>query len=364
MNREDFIHLIYSIPNQSNAMSELIKQLSAYLRVPTGFIDYTTSYEIVDLERVALGVNAKVIEDYDNYYFAHDILVQRMVDKDLSRFYSCSDLINSKERKKLEIIQDYLTPQNLHWTLRSIFPVSNTGILANIDFITNDERGDFSDKEKLFLNGLIPHLNRSLSLTMALNESKRKQKESADLLSQLNSCYVTVSSKLKPLELNSGFEKMVSRLAPIIQVSDTHIWICDRSTTRHINRAVKNTIAKLSSHHLTIPVTYQENKKNRQGDLRISIEPMLSSVNSYGARMVFRLVQHKVSTNTLRSYFNLTESESLIVQYLHQGKRSADIAKVRNTKISTIRQQIKSCLSKTDSNSQVEMIAKVNRFIS
>lgn len=70
-----------------------------------------------------------------------------------------------------------------------------------------------------------------------------------------------------------------------------------------------------------------------------------------------------IESNTLAEYFNLTLSEGEIFSAICRGLYVDEIASLRSSAPSTVRQQIKSCLQKTESRSQTELVSKILRLL-
>ena len=64
----------------------------------------------------------------------------------------------------------------------------------------------------------------------------------------------------------------------------------------------------------------------------------------------------------IQEIFGLTLTESKIANFVFQGITARDIAAARNVSIETVRSHIKSILLKTETNRQVELVAKLARF--
>ena len=83
------------------------------------------------------------------------------------------------------------------------------------------------------------------------------------------------------------------------------------------------------------------------------------SGNSRGAEIIVRVIETILSdqlSTLLSSTFNLTEAEIETVRFLVSGNSAVEIAEIRERSLDTVRNQIKSILSKTQAKGQLELV--------
>jgi DNA-binding CsgD family transcriptional regulator len=66
-----------------------------------------------------------------------------------------------------------------------------------------------------------------------------------------------------------------------------------------------------------------------------------------------------ISEETLKSVYELTQSEAELLLRMVQGETLAEISAARNVTLHTVRAQLKSVFAKTDTNRQASLIKKV-----
>lgn len=70
----------------------------------------------------------------------------------------------------------------------------------------------------------------------------------------------------------------------------------------------------------------------------------------------------QLDLSLVRDFFGLTKTEGEIANLVYQGHSPKDIASKRRVSVETVRSHLKSLLHKTESNRQVELVAKLSRF--
>lgn len=93
-------------------------------------------------------------------------------------------------------------------------------------------------------------------------------------------------------------------------------------------------------------------------DYLIELSPLLHDDMPLGVLMIAADPDAKalIDTSHFSELFGLTDAEQSVCQLLAEGHKSGDIADIRNTRVETVRSQVKSILSKTETHQQTELI--------
>ncbi|MBE9395688.1 helix-turn-helix transcriptional regulator [Pontibacterium sp. N1Y112] len=95
-----------------------------------------------------------------------------------------------------------------------------------------------------------------------------------------------------------------------------------------------------------------------QRDLLLEVAPLLHKDLPIGAIVIAIDPDTKALINTSHfgELFSLTDAEQSVCQLLLEGHKSGDIADMRSTRVDTVRSQVKSILTKTETYQQTELI--------
>lgn len=99
-------------------------------------------------------------------------------------------------------------------------------------------------------------------------------------------------------------------------------------------------------------------KPSGEAGLLLEVSPLLHGELPVGAMVIVSDPTDTalVDTHHFSELFGLTGAEQAVCQLLAEGNRSAEIAEMRNTRVETVRGQVKSVLAKTCTGQQTELV--------
>lgn len=177
-----------------------------------------------------------------------------------------------------------------------------------------------------------------------------------------NDAQAIIDSDLHILHSNQHWQALTHSVPDLVQ-QGAQLRILDSDLRRALQKQMKACDSLVGMH----PAEYFYRSCN--GLLRFRLQPTrYQFVSAIGTRSLpaFLLSVNQpgppgstVHEDSLMQAFRLTPAEASIVAELCAGLTTQQIAEHRNTNSNTIRQQIKSCLAKTNSQNQTALVAKV-----
>lgn len=274
---------------------------------------------------------------------------------------------SESEMKKHPFYQEHAYPHDIPYYAATVVSKSTDRFIASV-ILRSGKYGHLSSQEVSYLNRLGPHIRRSLELSFRLPVE--------GLLEGIASTIEHLSCGGIILDSHASIVAVNQKALTILHQADG---ICDQGRHLHLFDHRAKTIFR---QELQISLGYRSSAEAfGSGCVRVKRPSGKSPYNLFvmpvrRQRVVFYRQRHVVvliidpeedyalPDGFLRKAFDLTPAESGVAKLLLSGQSVGEIARLRGSKIATIRSQLKKIFEKTDCAHQSELVSKLARAIS
>ena len=245
--------------------------------------------------------------------------------------------------------------------------VSTHGLWSDyISINRSKHRGPNSDQEKQSLQLLLPHLSRAAELHRLFTSLETRYQAVLSVLDKLLVGLVIVDKTGFVAAANLAAKAIASESGAYqfnqqgrLRLTDTDADITARKYMQQTS-ATSSVGGHNDGGQMVVP------KRSTGEDILLEFLPIrddgFSDRDNIQGTAVFILDPSRAqtfSTTGIKRIFNLTDSESDVVDALVNGSSVSDIADERNTNANTVRRQLKSVFSKTGTSGQLDLLRKV-----
>ncbi len=216
----------------------------------------------------------------------------------------------------------------------------------------------------LALQQLVPHLQRAQKISQKLIGLSQLNSSLYASMQHLKQGVVLFDSLGKPLFINTSAENLITN-HPSIGLShngiDCHSQIENAQLNTLLTQTILTSFGKNTSGGGSLLIGQNERTKT----LTITLSPIHSRnstsmplPNSACAMMLIGNMNEDISAcqELLAEFYGLTPTETKVAVSIANGKSLEEIAEISKNSIHTVRNQLKSIFSKTDTHRQTELV--------
>ena len=216
-----------------------------------------------------------------------------------------------------------------------------------------------SRKELRIIKAIVPHIKRAINLSFQYSENKKKRELVVAFLDKIPLGILIVDDKSKIIVANKFASQAVEN--GVFVVSDNHIALVDEKENEQLNAYINRAI-----HEEAISEEMMTLKLQGVTPVSILISPydIFSSFLRFNQRYAAILIampnaSYEICEHALACYFQLTTAEAKLAKALCSDLSIDGYAKRYKLSKNTVRTQMKSILSKTDTHSQQALVRMV-----
>lgn len=353
------IEQIYAAAADPNCYTPLAGELARYFGVGSAVVQTRGRVDgSANLVSTTNNFSVRSLNEYGEHYYKVDEWVLRGGQIKAGDVFQGSELIPFNEFENSECYVDYGRHLGLYDCLAAVFPTEE-GVCAFGIHRSKTER-EFDQSAKLQMELLTPHLRNSLNLAMQIQEALGRSNTLAQGLDLLSVAVIIVDANKrirfaskKAESFLSGKIGLVSRKSKLIAV--------DPGTDDKLTRAIRMATS--------VEAGGSMNLITKEGGFSISLKIMPAPREAFqfleqgrfAAIFLASESDHLDPSLVLRETFKLTPAELRLVEGLLAGCTLRSYAEQNNKSIDTAKSQLKSIFSKTDTNSQSELIMLLNK---
>ncbi|KAA1176145.1 helix-turn-helix transcriptional regulator [Marinobacter salinexigens] len=275
-------------------------------------------------------------------------------------------------------LRQILTDASLEW-VEQIGLGDSAGMLISKDddsrivFLANRHRseGPYSQKELLQMNMLAPHIENAVDLFHKLYHSRTSNETLTMALDRVNKPMVVFNEMARIVQCNAAAESIL-RSHPRLFVDDqedSRLQSRDAGFNRKLNDAIITSIFNARDGVQDIITLFDEADDER---IAICITPLAmgerengEATGRYGAlaEVIPFTVTAPPDIDKLCELFQCTRSEARIAGQLMQGASINEIAESEHLSVHTVRDYVKSLLSKNGYRRQAELVGALVRAL-
>ena len=357
---------VYSAPGNPDNWNNALKSIndltggkaSAYVLINNqdGYAEFSNSYGYSEDLMSSYSGPGGAVEDDVRYKYLHNLLPGRVF-RDMEYVESRDDWNsmpwNQFEREKMGIYYCMTAQISTHGVWSDYISVNRLEAL-----------GPSTDQEKQDLQLLLPHLARAAELHRVVAKLQDRYGAVLSVLNQFLIGLVILDSKGRVVTSNTAAREIGSTSGSY-SLKNGRMKITNSDTNRLFNKICYETWVTAeqggSSDGANLVV------KNWSTDSNVLLEVMPIRDDGFSDRDNVRgtaiFVMDPSNTNVvsaqgLKEIFNLTLSESEVVNLLINGMSVSQIAEERTTHADTIRRQLKAAYAKTGTTGQLDLLRK------
>ena len=227
------------------------------------------------------------------------------------------------------------------------------------------DEGLYTRQELEQLNLLAPHIENAVRLYTRLYNAREDNESLVAALDHVKKPMIVFNEMAQVVKCNEAAEALL-RSHPGLAVSDTdepRLQGTSRRFNRELDRAIITAIINARKGNQESTVVVNEYAGDR---VALCITPLTDSrSNSHGAlaELFSTSLNVSVDQKKLHALFECTDTEARIAVHLMQGHDARTIAELERLSLHTVRQHIKSLLSKNGFHRQVELVAALIRAL-
>lgn len=360
---DKFISLIYDTAVQPDQWKELVSQLSTRMNSNTGIFSLEKIDHSKVLSEASIGFEEEDLDAYSSYFVSKDPWLPALDTLGKNKFYSSVEAYAQKDYLNSEMYCDWGKRVHMEYAT-GCYLFRGESIGLRMSFQRSKREGAYTKDEIDFLNRLVPHLQKSISIQNRFNDLDVTRASTEALLDKLSYACAVVDEKMSLHYFNEEFVNLTSRYQKLVEVQNNKLVL----SSSHLHDKLRKIVAEcLFSVSLNNDLSMKPCTSSFIGQgLEIDVSPFSSSSTVLGVvhRRMFALITIKdqalgaeLSLGFLRSAYGLTHKESLIAHLLSQGKSLNEIKVIEGISLNTVKTHMKRIFEKTETNSQNQLIS-------
>jgi PAS domain-containing protein/DNA-binding CsgD family transcriptional regulator len=361
----ELLHVLYSAPLEQEQWQKFLALLSEHTTSHSGyFLSADTQSGLAILAEGGKEIGGTTISAYNKAYARKDpfrgALFRYSRTSNPIGVYSDEDLLPSQGLLRTELYRDLLGPANLRHGTFTILALS----LRRFDAISvwrTAEEGPIGSEAKRLLELLIPHVQTVLELRRVLGTTKQRL-ASAEAMANASPHAIFILTRQGVIRHWNRAAQSLVRRGDGLLVADGRLTARDPKSGAELTRVLLDTTSAAVSPSASAPsraLHVYRNSGTRALQAMATPLPHSQRCDSRGELLLLVTDPDRSVSfpdEVLHALFNFTPAETEVANGLLMGYSAEEIASLRRVCASTVRQQIKSMLSKTGTSRQNEMI--------
>lgn len=357
----DLIEFIYEAAGELSAdiFSSLYEEISKILSSGPGGLSLYLSGDN-RFEFLASTLNGELLKEYEEYYRHVSPFFNRIVQMNTGDVFNRVEFCADDEFRKAEIYKYYKKQGVFNFNYQVLFKES--GVAGGISFSRPETMSDFSDGEQQAMRFIIPHLRKSMQISVKFAQSRQERELLTECLSKISQGVIVLNDFGKVVFLNDSAQKLVDANDGLQIKRDgilTAVYLSDTKRLRMLTDGVfKPSLERRTAHGGILQVSRPSGLR----PLSLLISPFSEYRGLFGSKK-FALIfindperkMEKIEP-ILSEIYGLTAAESKLAVILAQGKSLGEATHLLGVKPNTTRTHLKRIFSKTETNRQSELV--------
>ncbi len=360
----ELIRLIYHAVEEPRLWQEVLRRIARHSDSSHCFLMSRHTLDSQPLGFFEYGFQGNHFEDYQNHFYQVDVWSQALLPHKDNRFHPSHQVYDDQQFLQSEIYCDFARPRGIRHSIGCLIHHDNQ-LITELGFMRSQGQSHYSDAHIRASNHYVPHIEQ------AMNMAERRQ----SLLTRCDQMTAVFDSQSSPSFLcsakgaihyqNSGAGEFLQR-SGLFRGLEGQLWFRNTDHQLTFNRLLHEAVAFVDGKRQTTP---KRSLLSYNGKVVwLTVKPWTwSSTGVWGLQENCGVLvsfepcasSSKPQPDWIAQLFGLTLAEAEICSGLCVGRTVDIIATERSVSVTTVRQQIKSCLRKTASGTQGQMIAKI-----
>lgn len=309
------------------------------------------------------GLPPEALTPYENTYAALDIRMPPALRAPTGTVVTDEILIDRTAYLASPIYNEYLRPIDCDHIM-GVLPYNSADMQVIVSLNRSRRTGAFDAQELVFLQRLVPHIQRAVLMSAKLVAADNATRLSRDLMNRVHFGVLTLAKDGRVADANPIAAQILRDGDALTQVAG-RLTAVSRSANDRLQRTMAGTLRYIvDRQYINVDPVVVPRASGSQ--LRLLLAPLATSAAAFGAAesvmvaFVFSAdTGPRVCPETLSSVYGLTPAEARIAAKLTEGHSLAEIASVLSISIETVRTHIKRVFAKTCCDSQTNLVREI-----
>ena len=374
--------LAYEAALEPRKWKDFLQRFGEYLQSPACLLwahDFSTHTS--DLQGIQeglginLGVDASALQSFHDYYCHTNVWLKNPQLHRSGTVVHSSALYSDAQLPKTEWYGDWLRHQDLFYSCAAVVERAEDRSF-NLTVLRSRRVGAYSAQELQWVEQLIPHLKTALALHTKLHHTQALASASVTLLDSLPLGVVLLGSQSDVLHANHRAEQLMQQ-TQLLHIKARRVHAVQASVQQWLEQAIGESLSISQGMtrpdgvgwHSYGPVLHGQRGHRLQQingqHLHLMVAPMPSHSEPYGLRCGAVLILSEPGriwaslTQALQTYYQMTLSESKLVQALINGLSPQEYADQAGLSIHTVRSHFKNAAAKAGVSRQSDLVRTV-----
>ncbi|GAA3925420.1 helix-turn-helix transcriptional regulator [Litoribacillus peritrichatus] len=363
------IQQIYDTIDNPDHWQEVLNEISKTTRSNHTFMVTRSSVDDEPLGFFEEGFEEGHFDLYRAHYYQVDVWTKNLANHPFNQFHPSHKVFDDRQFLNTEIYNDFAKPADIRHSIGCLLSPAGSDFITELAFMRGKSQQQYDQQSIDTVNAYLPHIEHSMSLAQKLYAQNVKSKNLFSAFDHLPEAVIVCKEAFKIEFFNQAASDIFCGSNLFRVSSNNTLSFQSTDTQARFIKASNDSLHSLSGTGKGIHYLYLNDQNTAY---RLTIKPWLhkrispcGELTSPGLILTLQTcaTSRTVHPQEITLHFPLTSAEAHICAQLCNGLSAEQIAHYRNAQLSTVRQQIKSCLAKTDSSSQLEMINKILRAI-
>jgi len=355
----ELLQVLYSAPLQQEQWQHFLDLLSKHT-------DSKSSVLLCANSRSALSISAAsgggVVDQaaYNQKYAARDPFRAPIVRCSCASVVQDEDLLPNQGLLQTDLYRNLLAPAGLRYTTHLPIAISIRR-LECVTIVRSHDQGPMGDDCNRLLNLLLPHVQKALEIRYVLGVAQHRLAGAEAMVDASATATFLLTRQGRILHRNAAAECLL-RQSNALTIRDG-ILTPSQSRFREQLRRLFHAAASPASHHWRATPAQALSLPRSAGShpLQLLASPLPPVHRSRSDADLVLLVTDPEKPvafpdSVLRALYRLTPAQTDVANGMLTGYSLDDIAFLRKVSVGTVRQQVKSILSKTGTTRQIDLI--------
>jgi DNA-binding CsgD family transcriptional regulator len=355
----EVIEIIYQMATEPNALAWLLEFFSKNTYFHGGALTVHDTKTLEPIRRLSTGVlaDSQYVSEYEkNDLYRIDLWSQAIAKTNQqAQFVADHQAVSRKELDKTEL-KSVIDRYDIYSATGAFWSLPNNQTLR-ISFQKNSVHGLFSEDELSFLNSLAHHIGRAIEINLKF-QVNNSHLSLANHLEYSNQCIALISTSARVFNSSAPFQIFIEEQKRIV-INTNILQFNNTKIQQHFEillAQIKNSIQGVEK-----DLSFIVPSGDDDADYQATLVPIRNSEGEYQILVTISSISIRLTDKfeRLLAQTQLTQSELDVIYKLSKNITVADIAKIKNRSVHTIRTQIKSVQNKLNVNTQAAMISKI-----
>ncbi len=365
----EIIQQIYETIDQPNAWDDVLQQICHVSGSSHAFMAARSSVNEEPLGFFEQGFEDGHFNRYQEYFYQIDVWTKNLATQRFNEFHASHTLISDQDFLKTEIYNDFAVPADIRHSIGCLLAPPESEIITELAFMRGNSQDHYNPDTVDAVNTYLPHIQHSMSLAQKLHFQGAESKKLYTAFNELPEAIIICRATNQIEFYNLAAEGLFKTSSLFKLTLNNRLQLQENQDQERFTQLAEQCLSSLSGGKGGTQQLYLRDKNT---PYRLTLKPWFQTKMSPWGEIKtpgIILAIHACATSRivlseeLMSHYPLTQAEADICSKLCNGLSIEKICDSRKSSLGTVRQQIKTCLSKTQSISQLDMVNKLLRLV-